>query len=201
MLRKQWTSTRAAPRSISLVVQRRRTRCGKVTGARLALGENHRVTVRTSDYLDRTLAGSVSLSPGIGARAANPYRFNSSLMAVHVIRQRTKPDRDSYLAKSSANFLAPGNLLSSSITTFVAAISFETTLLRMAIGLRSYPADWKKFAVGTRSRHSNGINNISIPLPSPVRFIISSSAAVNDVVYPIFRANMMESKSFCVWSM
>src|SRR6516164_7581468 len=66
----------------------------------------------------------------------------------------------------------------------------------MAIGLLSYPPFRKKFEVGTLSRHSNGIMTISMPLPSPVRFIISSSAAVSTLWYPIVCAKTTESTSF-----
>src|SRR5262249_18486266 len=71
----------------------------------------------------------------------------------------------------------------------------------MAIGLLSYPPFRKKFEVGTLSRHSNGIMTISMPLPSPVRFIISSSAAVSTLRYPIVCAKTTESTSFCVVAM
>ena len=42
------------------------------------------------------------------------------------------------------------------------------------------PACWKKFDVGTRARISCGIVTISKPLPSPVKFITSSSAAASE---------------------
>jgi hypothetical protein len=80
--------------------------------------------------------------------------------------------------KAAASSRAPGSVTSLSILALVAAISFATTLLRIATGLRSYPFCSKKFAVGTLSRMARGIVAISKPLPSPVRFIISSSTAV-----------------------